>query len=416
MPLAFPRWRETGARDAAGQGKPWSAAGAGARLSDHARPVSLRAEWHPFERLAALVEPWAALAARALEPNVFYEPTFALAAAPVFGRRLGALLVWSNSEDSRLLGLFPARLEARRYGVPLPMLVGWTHPYAPLGAPLIDRDHAEAVLAAALDFLAGDPKLPDLLLLPFAPAGGPFACALATALLERNGRSASFGRHARACLAPPLDRAGYLQRALPGKKRKELRRQARRLAERGPMYVVSISEPSRIGEALDAFLALEDAGWKGRAKTAAARDAHVSHFVRRAVQALSGAGQARIDRLMLGDRPIAAAIVLRSGATAWFWKIAYDEARAPASPGVQLTLELTRSLLADPGLARVDSCATPEHPMIDHLWRERLTLTDQLIAVRPQARLRFALACRLETARRSAIGAAKWARAHTLGR
>ena len=85
-------------------------------------------------------------------------------------------------------------------------------------------------------------------------------------------------------------------------------------------------------------------------------------------------GGARVDRLMQDERTLAATITLRTGDTAWFWKIAYDEARARASPGVQLTLDVTESLLADASVARVDSCATADHPMIDHLWRERLAL------------------------------------------
>ena len=45
-----------------------------------------------------------------------------------------------------------------------------------------------------------------------------------------------------------------------------------------------------------------------------------------------------------------------------------------ASPGVQLLLDVTQTLLADAGIARANSCATPDHPMIDHVWRERLAL------------------------------------------
>ena len=44
--------------------------------------------------------------------------------------------------------------------------------------------------------------------------------------------------------------------------------------------------------------------------------------------------------------------------------------------------------------------------MIDHVWRERLALSDRLIALRPSA-MPFALACRIEALRRSAIAAAK---------
>jgi hypothetical protein len=383
-----------------------------ARSSSHQRAAhALRyhAEWRPLGSLADVVEPWNALAERALEPNVFYEPAVALAAAPTFGRDVGAILVWSDTRPRRLVGFFPARVERRRYGIPLPLLVGWTHPYAPFGAPLIDRDRAEGAIEAALDFVASDPGLPDVLLLPFAPAAGPFATALAVAVFKREGRVAWFGQHGRALLTPPLERANYLGSVLPTKKHKELRRQARRLGEQGRLYAVSTSEPSRINDALDAFMALEVKGWKGRARTAAALNPDIGRFMRRAVRALAAAGQARVDRLMLGDRVIAAAILLRSGPSGWFWKITYDEELARASPGVQLALEVTESLLADPTVGRVDSCATPDHPMIDHLWRDRLMLADQLIAVGPQSG-RFMLACSLEGARRGVIDAAKWVR------
>jgi hypothetical protein len=44
--------------------------------------------------------------------------------------------------------------------------------------------------------------------------------------------------------------------------------------------------------------------------------------------------------------------------------------------------------------------------MIDHVWRERLALSDRLIALRPSM-VPFALTCRIETLRRLAIAAAK---------
>ena len=139
--------------------------------------------------LAALVPQWSVLAERALEPNVFYEPAFALAAAPVFGRDAGAGLVWSRTTPPRLLGLFPARVERRRYGVPLPVLVGWTHPYGPLGTPLVDREAGEAVIAAWLDHLSTHPQLPNRMLLPFMPAEGPVGRAFDSTLARRGGSS-----------------------------------------------------------------------------------------------------------------------------------------------------------------------------------------------------------------------------------
>ena len=66
--------------------------------------AALRVEWRPLAAMDADVPAWRALAARALEPNVFYEPAFARAAAPVFGEGVGAGLVWLHD---KLIGFFP---------------------------------------------------------------------------------------------------------------------------------------------------------------------------------------------------------------------------------------------------------------------------------------------------------------------
>jgi CelD/BcsL family acetyltransferase involved in cellulose biosynthesis len=371
---------------------------------DRADAVPRRAmaetEWQPLSALSAIAPEWRALVGRALEPNVFYDPAFALAAAPVFGNNAGAVLV---RRAGQLIGLFPARVE-RRYGV-MATLTGWTHPYAPLGVPLVDRGEADAAIAAFLDYVQAEG--PQLALLPMLPREGAFAAALGRVLARRGGEFAAFDAHERAMLAPGEDRAGYLERTIPHKKLKELRRQRRRLADTDCVAFATAREPAAVIAALDEFLALEAAGWKGRQGSAARAHSAVRAFMEQAVIALAADGNARVDRLTQGDHTLAAAITLRSGDTSWFWKIAYDEAFARASPGVQISLDLTNALLADDGIARVDSCATADHPMIDHLWRERLPLADLLIAPSRDALSTFHIARRLETLRRAAFATAK---------
>jgi CelD/BcsL family acetyltransferase involved in cellulose biosynthesis len=85
-------------------------------------------ERRPLAGLADIVDPWRQLAERAVEPNVFYTPDFALAAAPALGRDVETILAWSA--ERQRLGLLPFRRSSRRYGVRLPLLVGWTHPFA----------------------------------------------------------------------------------------------------------------------------------------------------------------------------------------------------------------------------------------------------------------------------------------------
>ncbi len=371
------------------------------RLSDAVpRRAVTQTEWRPLSALGTSAAEWRDLAGRAIEPNVFYDPAFALAAAPVFGRNVGAVLV---RQQGRLIGLFPLRSE-RRYGF-LSALVGWTHPYAPLGVPLVDRDAAEAAIEAFLDEICADG--PHVVLLPMLTREGSFAAALARVLARRGAETKGFGDHARALLAPTQERAGYLDRTLGHKKLKELRRQRRRLADSGAIELVTARAPAEVAAALGDFLTLEAAGWKGRAGSAANAHAPIRGFMEQALTGLAANGHARIDRLLHGGRPLAAAITLRSGATSWFWKIAYDETQARASPGVQITLDLTGALLADESVARVDSCAIADHPMIDHLWHERLALTDLLIAPDADAQASFRVACRLEAMRRAAFATAK---------
>jgi CelD/BcsL family acetyltransferase involved in cellulose biosynthesis len=195
------------------------------------------------------------------------------------------------------------------------------------------------------------------------------------------------------------------------KKRKELRRQRKRLADAGIVTTVTADTSAEIASALDDFFTLEAGGWKGRARTAARLHPEIMSFMTAAVAALAAEGSAQIVRLCVDSRAVAALVILRSGASAWCWKIAYDESRARFSPGVQVILDATAMLLANTGICCVDSCAIPNHPMINHIWRERLILADRLIGLEPGGAFRFRAACALESSRRSAIDAAKAIRA-----
>ena len=219
------------------------------------RVAAARVEWKSLSELGDMRDAWASLAARTLEPNVFYDPAFAVAAAPVFGNP-GAVLVWSKG--GHLIGLFPARI-ARRYGV-MAVLTGWTHPYAPFGVPLVDREEAEGVVTALLDHAEAKGTL---ILLPLIAAEGPFAAALSRVLLRRGGAMERYGAHARALLAPDGVRKTYLDRALSPKKTKELRRQRRRLLEHGLLKLATARDAATIVPALSDYLRLEAAGLEG---------------------------------------------------------------------------------------------------------------------------------------------------------
>lgn len=362
---------------------------------------AFRTTWRPLAELVddgALRAEWAALAERAVEPNVFYTPAVALACAPLYGRGVGAVLV--RGADGRLAGLFPLRPSRTRWGVPLRVLAGWTHPFAPFGTPLVDPADPQGILAAALDHFSRDGT--SALILPYLTDDGPVAAALDAVLAASGRRMVTFDRHARAELVRPAgpDAAP----AVVDRHRKEHARQRRRLAEHGTLAFDLTAGEATVAAVAD-FLDLEASGWKGMAGTAATASPAQRALIETAVAGLAAEGHAGIARLRLGGRTVAAGIVLASGGGTWFWKTAYDETLAKFSPGVLLTLDLSEALLRNERIAAVDSCAVAGHPMIDRLWADRRALSDRLIALRPGPG--FALACRLESLRRAAIAAAK---------
>ncbi len=186
----------------------------------------------------------------------------------------------------------------------------------------------------------------------------------------------------RACLDATRDAEELLRDALGAKKLKELRRQRHRLAEHGAVRFEVARTREEVAAALEIFLRLEASGWKARRGTALIQDDGDAGFIRRAAPALAETGQCEIVTLRAGDTPVAAGIVLRHQDRAFYFKLGVDERFARFSPGVQLTLDLTRHLCADPTIATADSTAGADHPMINPIWRGRFAIGDVLIPLR----------------------------------
>jgi GNAT acetyltransferase-like protein len=242
-------------------------------------------------------------------------------------------------------------------------------------------------------------------LLPFLPTDGPFATALDAIVRRAQMPVADFNLYQRAQLVPDGDRLFYVERTVGQHRHKELRRYVRRLGDIGALLFTTATEPETVAGAIEDFFKLETRGWKGKAGTAAALHDDIRNFIASAVSGLAAESKVAINRIFIDGSAIAVTIMLRSADTAWFWKIVYDEKFAQHSPGVVLAFAVTEDLVEDTTLVRADSCATADHPMIDHVWRDRLTLCDRLIAVRPQAS--FSSVRRLEMLRNAAIAAAK---------
>jgi CelD/BcsL family acetyltransferase involved in cellulose biosynthesis len=329
---------------------------------------------------------WRELAERAVEPNGYHLPGWELAVNAFSPGRTGvsALSAWSDSSltqdnATRLIGLMPVISLWRACKIPFPALVS-ADPYGTLGTPLLDRDMAPA---AATALLAQARKAgAHALILRDVTLDGAALKAITEALRQDRLHPRVLHSRLRACLDATRDAEALLLDALGTKKLKELRRQRHRLAGHGAVHFEVARTPDDVASAIEMFLALEASGWKGKRGTALAQDDGDAGFVRRATVALAAVGQCEIVSLRAGDTPVAAAIVLRHQDRAFYFKIGIDERFAKFSPGVQLTLDLTRHLCADPAIATADSTATSDHPMINPIWRGRFAIGDMLIPLR----------------------------------
>lgn len=321
---------------------------------------------------------WRDLHSRAVEPNAYYHPLWAGSVSEHARGRTGALAL-VGFDGKRLAGFMPVRWSRQALSLPGPMLVGW-NAYAPLAVPTLDRE--QPVRAAGELIKAARAAGAHALLLPGTATEGPAFAALKQALAERRLSPRVLRSYRRAALDATSDAESLLRDALGAKKLKELRRQRNRLEDSGALTFSVATEPDDVAVALEAFLRLEASGWKGERGTALMQHPGDAAFIRQSAPALAAERRFEIASLTRNGQTLASGLILRDGPTAYFFKIAMDESEARCSPGVQLTLDLTRHFCADPQIQLVDSSTDFVHPMIDHVWRKRIEIADVFIALR----------------------------------
>lgn len=349
----------------------------------------------------AFVSAWKALATNACEPNPFFEPWFALPSLDAFGSTAN-VAIFAHHTDDALTGLLPIGRTTDYYGYPVTHAATWLHDNAFCGAPLVARGLEHDFWRALLAHFDGNPRLALFLHLPLLPAEGPLSAALRQVLVQQGRTSFTVHEEHRAMLASDLAARDYLAASISTKKRKELRRQHKRLSEEGALTFERCEGVDDLDTWIADFLALEAQGWKGDAGSALASASSTQRFF---TEALTGAAEAgKLERLTmrLNGQAIAMLANFVAAPGIYSFKTAFDEDYARFSPGMLLQLE-NLELLGRSDIRWADSCAAEGHPMIERLWREKRSLHSHNVAI--GGTLRRALFARLmahETRRRTA--------------
>lgn len=336
------------------------------------------------DELSEHLPAWQRLVEKALEPNVFYEPNLLLPATKHLAgeSRLEFVVVHARSrkypDQPVWCGLFP--LECLRQGpARFAYRQLWKYAHCYLCTPLVRADVAAQALGAFFDWLAGDKRGRTLLKLDGISADGPFHQRLVEACHRRELRCWVAGRHLRALFRPASDSETYLLNSMARKRRHEMRRLGKRLAEQGHVEYHALGQSDQLDAWIDDFLDLESRGWKGENGTALGVTEHDRAFFSEMAYRAHASGRLLMTSLRVNRQVIAQNCGLTSADGGFAFKIAFDESFARFSPGVLLEAQYIE-VLHELGLAWMDSCAAPDHPMINHLWKDRRTIESLWIA------------------------------------
>ncbi|QWC85987.1 GNAT family N-acetyltransferase [Nocardioidaceae bacterium] len=335
----------------------------------------LRAEDVSADHLLA----WRSLSETSSIGNVFHGPDLLLPALRHLATS-GTRLVVVRDDAGRWMLAVP--VEARRpfYRHPVAAAQTLEHRQMPFGSPLAHPEAAPEHWDVLLDAVAGLGSRWWVAHLLHAD----HAAQLQRAAARRGALARRVLTHERA-MARRHEDSDPVTRVLSGKRRRELRRRFRRLGDQlGGEPVVRdllVGDRWTPGRVAEAFLSLEASGWKAPDGGAMALDHHEATFFRESVDGLAARGALQAWAVQGPQGAIAAmALLVHDAHTFYWWKIAYDEAYASGTPGVQVAVR-SLTAFAESGASVLDTCTVPGHQLAAQLTEDSRTLTTLLVGL-----------------------------------
>jgi len=327
------------------------------------------------EELSSHTDSLSELSQNASEPNIFYEPWMLSSAWENFGSKNNIVVVLISTDSNQAIGLFPLECKTDFHRLPIKHHTLWKYLHCFLCTPILRSGSESAATYEFFNWYRSWSERGTFLALRQLSGTGRFYQELQSTTKDLRLTLLETDSHERALLRSGQPGTAFLDQAVSAKKRKEYRRQQNRLSEQGQLKFENMSGSDSINEWLAQFLSLEQKGWKGLQGSALAENEANARFFKQIVVDAFNQGRLIMSRLTLNGQPIAMKCSFRALRGSFAFKIAYDETYAKYSPGVLMELENTRYVLDHTDLEWMDSCADPNHPMIDHIWRERQKIT-----------------------------------------
>jgi CelD/BcsL family acetyltransferase involved in cellulose biosynthesis len=332
--------------------------------------MSVTATLHARDYLPTLLPEWEALRDRAVEPNVYFSPEYALPLLNHVELTTEVSVIALRYYD-KLVGFFPV---TRSLGVPglKPSGHAWQSLYSFTATPLFDPEHLDTCATALVSELrkisSGEWVIPTI------QSDGPVAKAICNALEKQHAPHLFLNAFERASLATGQTFEEHMKQHLSNSLRKNLTKRRRKLEESKKVEYRHCQTAEDLDQAVAAFLEIEGRGWKGKRGTALINDPESMAF---GIEAFGGnaAGSARADMLLADGKPIAVILTAICGNTGFTVKNAYDEDYADVSAGLLLEVEFLKNVLSTKWVEKLDSGTNGKH-VIDNFWPGRLHMAD----------------------------------------
>lgn len=347
-------------------------------ISDHRLQTQCSVICLDAKAIFALGDEWERLSRNSVEENPFYSPVFMRAVLENIEKNsdIKALAVY---RDANLVGFLPFIIDTWHWLGAAAVNRAWITPYSTLTIPLIDchcpREVVEALVMAMEEHSAGG----SFWLFDNFNLEGPVAVLLEEILRDKNLASKIFDEFDRPSLLQGTTFDQHMLAQMSKKRRSSLKRNRKRLREKGRVEMRVFTSGPELETAVEDFLKIEAAGWKGQRGTALASSDSTAEFARQVFGDADGKSITRAEVLYLDEHPIAVSLSISVGKIAFTLKCTYDEAYRSYGPGLLLEQDIIEDFLNTHWAERLDSAITASGHVLEGMWKDSIRVGDLLL-------------------------------------
>ena len=256
----------------------------------------------------------------------------------------------------------------------------WSHDYAPLGEPIYrlnDSSRASDALVHCLETAQHSEF--NIVLFEFQRSDSELQRLLGKSNVLSE-KIVFFDEHERPALLPSNPET-YSQKYVTGKRRQRLRKARERLETMGKISFNRFKDASELPRAIEEFLALEHAGWKGKRGTSLSSKENERQFTFDAILNIAANKNASVFVMYLDDKPVSSLVLFKANSTYFPWKMSYDEAFGKYSVGNLLLVYVNDWISDQDDYELLDSLAARDNFNALRYWPDRLKINSMILGL-----------------------------------